>query len=283
MKHTLLGLSFFLVSLSAVHAQDEGTVVKRERIAIDKGIFVLAGPSFTTLKNDGDYSTGFNIEGGYQKRLNRVFSIGGSLSYLSFKYDPTFNQQLDPSGYPFNFFSDDDIVEPTGGEFGRLVELEGGKVSIISLALNLKLNFIPVKDDSKFSVYGFAKPFIASAKRADVTGLGEAFLYDGTNEEWVYQQGQDDPWSKDDGLEVLGEESKITGGIFIGTGIELFPAKKVSFFAQLSFGYTLPVNIISFSSYGTTISDDYLNPAFPMKDKGFASGNLGVGLSINLD
>ena len=73
-----------LVCSSFASAQDEGTIVKRERIERSSNIFLGFGPSFTLGKNIGDYSVGFNIEGGYVKRLNRVFSIGPSISYVKF-------------------------------------------------------------------------------------------------------------------------------------------------------------------------------------------------------
>ena len=56
---------------------------------IEVKVFLLDfGASFTLGENIGDYSVGFNIEAGFVKRMNRVFSIGPSISYLSFEYDP---------------------------------------------------------------------------------------------------------------------------------------------------------------------------------------------------
>ena len=76
-KFTCLAI-FLMVCSIVLRAQDEGTIVKRERIERSSNIFVSGGPSFTLGKNIGDYSTGFSIEAGYQKRLNRVLSIGPS-------------------------------------------------------------------------------------------------------------------------------------------------------------------------------------------------------------
>jgi hypothetical protein len=83
MKNLLLLV--FAFCYVAVLAQDEGTIVKRERIQRDKNIFVGGGISILGGSNSGDYSSGLNIEAGYGKRLNRVFSIGGSFSFLRFK------------------------------------------------------------------------------------------------------------------------------------------------------------------------------------------------------
>lgn len=77
-------LIFFSASVSA---QDEGTIVKRERINRHNNVFISVGPSFTFGKNIGDYNTGYNFEAGYLKRVNRLLSVGPSISYLNFEYD----------------------------------------------------------------------------------------------------------------------------------------------------------------------------------------------------
>src|SRR5688572_5582607 len=88
MKKLICLAGFIFISASTLMAQDEGVIQKRERIDRSQSVFIDFGPSFTLGENIGDYSVGFNVEAGYVKRLNRVLSIGPSLSYLSFKYDP---------------------------------------------------------------------------------------------------------------------------------------------------------------------------------------------------
>ncbi|HOX84255.1 MAG TPA: hypothetical protein PLS08_14605 [Chryseolinea sp.] len=267
----LILLSFLLAS-----AQDEGNIVKRDRIERDNGVFIGLGPSFTLGKNIGDYSTGFSIETGYTKRINRILSLGSSLSYLKFNYDPDAADDLSSA-----FIEDvsEDLSNPNYYE-GYVIELEGGDVSLLSLALNLKLNFVPVKDNSILSVYFFAKPFVSLASRTDVTG-NSTFL--GTTdpdglEDW-YIIESDILWGPDD-YEALASNTEVTGGIFIGPGIEFFPAKKFSFFAQASFGYTAPITFVSTDSYDSTY-DSYFNEEFPMVKEGFPSVNIQLGVTLN--
>jgi hypothetical protein len=161
--------------------------------------------------------------------------------------------------------------------------LSGGDISLVSLAFNLKVNFVPVKDNSVISIYAFAKPFIANASRSDVSGFGE-YYYDASTSAPVADPTNNDTWDKSiPGLEGLGAKSSITGGIFLGPGIELFPAKKVSFFLQASFGYTFNTNLVSTRSYGNDYAVDYKNIDFPLKDLGFSSINFAGGISFNLD
>jgi hypothetical protein len=293
-KFTCLA-GFLLFSACVLFAQDEGTISKKERIDRSKGIFLGLGPSFTLGKNIGDYSVGFNVEAGFLQRMNRVLSIGPSLSYLSFKYDP------EETGFN-NIFIGGPYPDGQGGTYheGLYFDLTGGKLSLISLALNLKLNLIPVKDDSKISVYAFAKPFVTLASREEVKGTGILLQNYGDVESSVDWQNEIDrftweagsPYVEDEyGIVVsdkLKKESRVTGGIFVGPGLELFPAGKVSAFVQASIGYTFPVSYISTKVYEN--SENYGNDLnvflediedYPMTEKGFPSFNLQFGVSFN--
>jgi len=282
---------FLLLSVYAVTAQDEGVITKKERIDRSKSVFIGLGPSFTLGENIGDYSVGFNIEAGFVKRMNRVFSIGPSLSYLSFDYDP------EETGFN-NVFIGGPYQDTQGNQYheGLYFDLQGGTLSLISLALNLKLNFIPVKDDTKISVYGFAKPFITSATREAVTGEGTYLINYGDIEseaDWDYVENFDWSAGADDFYgyqppDDLGKQTQITGGIFIGPGIEFFPAGKVSGFFQASIGYTFPVSYISTKAYENSVNygndlDVFLNQIeeYPLTEEGFPSVNLQFGVSYN--
>jgi hypothetical protein len=276
-------------------AQDEGVISKRERIDRSKSIFLDFGPSFTLGKNIGDYSVGFNVEAGFVKRLNRILSVGPSVSFLSFKYDP------EETGFN-NIFIGGPYVDTQGQTFhqGLYFDLSGGKLSLISLAVNLKLNFIPIKDNTKLSVYAFAKPFISMASREAVTGTGILLENYGDIQSSVDWENEVDrfPWEAGAtkveqvyGIEVsdeLKKDSRVTGGIFVGPGLELFPAGKVSAFVQASIGYTFPVSYISTKVYEN--SENYGNDLdvfldqiedYPMTEKGFPSINLQFGVSFN--
>lgn len=297
------GVALFLVACSFIlKAQDEGAIVKRERIDRDKSIFIGLGPSFTLGKNIGDYSIGFNVEAGFQKRLNRIFSIGPSISYLSFKYDPEVTNVNrgayvgvgDPNDWKtkYGFTS-------LNYQYGYVLTLTGGDLSLISLGVNLKLNFVPIKDGSKFSIYGFAKPFVTMASRKEVNGSDLRYTYE------IYEEGaltatesddllywdnlNDDTWYQDedyqgkwgpDLYEALESDTEITGGIFIGPGIEIMPTNAVSFFVQAAFGYTFPITYVGTETYKTTI-ESYVDKNFPMTKKGFPSVNLQFGVSFN--
>lgn len=259
--------------LIVANAQDEGAVVKKERIQKDKGIFIGGGISILGGDNLGDYSNGINFEGGYTKRLNRIVSIGGSISYLKFAYDPALSSKPDAStGITKDFYYDTNAGSITEG---YLLTLTGGDVSMISLAANLKFNFVPVMDNSVISVYGFAKPFISSATVSSISGVGEYYYFDTGLNDW-----QADPSS--DATGTYESQSSITGGIFLGPGIEINPAKPVSIFVQASFGYTFPMDVVSTRSYSndwSVLTDN----KFPLYSLGFTSINFSAGISFNLD
>jgi hypothetical protein len=257
------------------HAQDEGDIIKKERLALTKSIFIGGGPSFTLGKNVGDYSTGLNIEGGFTKRLNRVVTLGGSLSYTKFAYDP---QKTDlNSGYI-------GIVDDGFGYYHYelyTIELEGGDISMVSLAFNFKFNFIPVTDETRVSVYGFAKPFLTSVTRDAVTGVSDYYTNygDPTIEEDWYLEVEDAYWDGET-YDALKEESTVTGGIILGPGIEFLPANKFSFYIQAGFSYTFPISYVSTESYDPTV-EAYLDEEFPMVKEGFPTINLQFGATFN--
>ncbi|HEY8934081.1 MAG TPA: hypothetical protein VIM65_02635 [Cyclobacteriaceae bacterium] len=283
------------ISLTSV-AQDEGVIAKKARIGNDKSLFVDLGPSFTLGKNIGDYKTGFNIEIGFTKRLNRLLSIGPSISYVSFNYDSKVTSVQGGNAYlgygdPNHWNTKYNVPPNFNYYYGYIIELSGGDLSITSLAATIKLNLVPVKDKSIISAYLFAKPFVSIASRSEVKGDETQYTYE-TREYGgylYYNLGDQTFYDNDfkytskrsgDTNDALKAENKITGGIFIGPGIELFPAKRFSGFLQASFGYTLPVSFVSTKSYQSTV-EDFNKDEFPLVKKGFPSVNIQIGGSYN--
>lgn len=280
-------LIFFSASVSA---QDEGTIVKRERINRHNNVFISVGPSFTFGKNIGDYNTGYNFEAGYLKRVNRLLSVGPSISYLNFEYDP------EKTGDNNIFVGEDSHDGSYDIRPALFVDFSGGTINLTSIAFTVKLNFIPVRDDSKLSVYGFAKPFVSFVNRTEVAGKATYFEVQDRNfdafideEEILYAiefNSFEFDWEANEDFEIsddLKENNSITGGIFIGPGVEYNPAKTISIFAQAAFGYTFPVSFISTEKYkGQTLEDfDIPDQNYPMIKKGFPSINIQFGVSFN--
>ena len=176
----IVALTLLLSSTCIVFAQDEGAIKKRERIERDKSIFIGGGISNATSL--ADYSIGMNFEGGFVKRVNRVLSIGGSISYLNFNYDPNItSSRIAPANintFPSNFYYDPTALnDPAFIDAGALISISGSDLSVISLAANIKLNFVPIKENTKISVYGFAKPFVANATSSGGNVTLDGVLY----------------------------------------------------------------------------------------------------------
>ena len=299
-------LSLLSGIIFSLNAQDEGVIIRKERLEFNQGVFIGGGPSFTLGKNIGDYSTGLNFEIGYTNRLNRILSLGGSISYTSFKYDSK------KTGENNIFIGDEyfDSQEYLNYLLAMYVDFDGGDLNLTSAAFNIKLNLIPVTDASMFSVYVFAKPFVTMYTRTEVKGTALLFgVYDldsdgtYTAEEAEYsaqyavenasfdnpriplyipwQAG--DPTLQDYGVTLsddLKKESKVTGGIVVGPGIEFMPARKISIYAQAGFGYTFPVTFISTEKYkGNDLNT--VDEKYPVAKEGFPSINVQAGLTFN--
>ncbi len=281
MKKIITLILLCSVILPEINAQDIADVNVKARFERSKSIYFAVGPSFVQGAL-GDYGIGTSFETGFMKRLNKVMSIGAGLSYMGFKYDAgkTFPNYYDTQ--------DDQTIKLT---------LQGGNVSLLSAGFNFKLNLIPVSDNTKFSVYGIATPFVSYYTRGEVSGKGDFYNYDSISNDYT-SYARTDTWSKDDGFPVLRKVSKLTGGIYLGFGVEFFPAKTISGFIQATYGYTLPISFVSTSSYlndgdiytynkvkyysdNTTKSASYFNSQFPMVNKGFTAVSLKVGMAFN--
>lgn len=282
MKKFILVILGCLAFLPAVNAQPEvSTVDVKARFARSNSFTLSAGPAFVQGAL-GDYSTGLSFQGGYMKRMNKLLSLGLNLSYLGFAYDAEKTYK-----YYYN-----DLVFVTSE-----LTLTGGDVELLSLGLNIKINLIPVSDDTKFSVYGIATPFVSSVTRGEVSG--SALQYTDDNNDLIY----DDYFNTDDWdastFPTLAEESTITGGIYLGFGIEFLPVQPVSFFAQASYGYTFPITFVSTSSFlhdtdkrydandrlyyrdNNTRDQSYYNSEFPIIEEGFSALSICLGVSFN--
>jgi hypothetical protein len=299
-KKVYLLLMFCIVSLMAT-AQDEGAVIKKERLERTKSFYISAGPSFTLGKNIGDYSKGASFEFGFLKRINRVLSVGPSLSYTSFKYDPKVTTAQGGGAYVSNGDPNDWAttysIPDLAYDYGYVLNLSGGNLKLLSLGYTIKLNLIPVKDNTKVSIYGFAKPFLTVASRGDVSGSADRYAYEtyvddsgdlnyNLGDATWYKDGYSETWGPhsgntgNTGYPALRAETKVTGGIFLGPGIEFMPVKPLSVFAQAAFGYTFPITYVSTKSYDNTVAS-YASDKFPMIKKGFPLINIQVGLSYN--
>ncbi|MEO7989903.1 MAG: hypothetical protein ABI663_10200 [Chryseolinea sp.] len=277
--YSLLGLVFFVSSMAL--AQDEGTVEVKDRFERSNTLYFSLGPSFTLGKNLGDYSVGINFETGFLKRANRLLSWGPSLSYIGFAYD-------DSKTYPYYYSYNSDYT--------YILSQTGGDVGILSLGLNLKLNFIPVSDNTVFSVYGIVNPFVSYVTRSEVEENVDLYYDESGSGYYDYYDGSETYTAND--YPALAADSRVSGGAHLGVGVEFKPAKKISVFAQATFSYTLPITYISTESFlkDEDIIDyqfdeednDYYDgdyslflDEFPIVKKGFSAVSIKLGMAFN--
>lgn len=297
-------LVVLICSSLASFGQDEGAAVAKARFARPSSIYVNGGFARTFGENIGDYSSGTTFEAGFLRRLNKLVSIGGFVSMARFAYDPSKTPTSPTDEDLFQGYDTDLRITSTASTtyrdtyiidanydfpHGYQLSLTGGDVSLTMVGADIKLNLVPVSDDSKFSVYAFAKPFVAFAHRDDVSGSGQQYLYEArvVNNNFEYDLG-DNTWYESayqedwgpDGYPALGAENSVSGGLLVGPGIEFNPGKSVSAFVQAAFGYTLPVSFVSTGAFSRTTAS-YTNPSFPIIKKGFPSLSFQAGVSYN--
>ena len=283
MKKILPAFLILYFVMIQVRAQEVADVSIKSRFKKDQGFYGGINFAGVLSKTLGDYGGGLGFEVGYMRRLNKLLSVGAAISTLNFKYDAT-------KTYPYFY----DVPADRAIE----LSLNGGNVNLVSLGVNGKINFIPVSDASKFSAYGIVSPFISVYSRGALSGEGDYYRNNG---EGIY--------NIPDGAETLNgsthpglkKASGVTGGANLGFGVEWLPARTISYFLQVTAGFTGAVNYVSSESYLHT--DDqyhdassppliyygdspaekksYFNDQFPTVKKSFTTATLRFGVAFN--
>lgn len=269
-------LFILLTTFHAVRAQDEGTITKKVRVTRGKSVYFFAGPSFRFGNNDGDYSGGLNLEAGYLVRLNRIVSIGPSLSFSKFSYDESISDSFgneDATGN--NIFAD---IYPV-----KIVYMKGGNLTHFSAGFDVKIDFIPMADSRKFNVYGLAKPFLLLSSRTAVSATVEPWDrldYDTPQSEWNYTGPPDEFLDSETvGYSRWGAETEFSGGLNVGVGSEYSLPSGLSFLVQASFRMTLPITYVNTSAFDPSILTGFDHPDYPFVKEGFATLNISLGVS----
>lgn len=259
--------------------QEEGILMKKQRVSKDKSVYLSGGPSFVFGNSSGDYSSGLNIEAAYLKRINSFISIGPSLAYSSFNYDESISDSFgDGSAKGNNVYYNDADYE------ARVVYIGGGDLRFTAIGLTTKIDFIPFSDSRKFSVYGVVRPFLLVSKRTELSATAELWHYntippdDPAN--WTFYN-EEFLSANTPGLERWAAETEISGGLNAGIGGELSLPSGVSFFLQVSIGVTLPVSHINTSEFPQTMDGGYYNPDYPIVKSGFNFLSIMAGVSYS--
>ena len=274
-------LFILLVYSSAAVAQEEGNIEKKERVTKGKSFYLFGGPSYRFGSNTGDYSGGLNLEAGYLIRLNRILTIGPSVSFSKFSYDQSISNSFsNPNAEGNNIFQEDD--GPGLGYEVYVVDMKGGDLNFISVGFTIKIDFIPFAEGQRFSAYGIVKPFLLSASRSEVSASVD--LWSATTNDPL-----DDPsnWSAGDpfdtlskstlGLEDWASNSQFSGGVNLGVGVEYALPSQVTFFLQGTIGMTLPIMYINTSAFPPYKTSGYYHPDYPFVKQGFNTMNISFG------
>lgn len=272
--------------VTGVFGQEEAVIAVQARLEKSNSFHFNLGLASSLGQNN--YQGGTLVGLGYQKRINRVLSAGASVSYATYRSDyndfmtGTYkdpNWSLDPQGFtvPKNFY-----YTPNQAQY-LLVNISGGNMTQFSVGAVLKINFVPIKSNTIASFYALAVPSLVISNLEKVESNINFFDHPDDN---TYSQANNASF-------VLSEsQSKTTGGLNIGAGVEFFPTNLFSFYIQTGIGYTFPVPFVDTSLYEkhTLPVESYnefdkvppLPKNFPLSDdKGFTTLNFQLGLTYN--
>lgn len=284
MKNSIiLSLVFIALCFHTSWAQEEGTLTKKERIINGKSIYLLAGPSFR-FNNKSDYSGGLNLEAGFLKRLNRITSVGGSLTFSKFNFDQSLSNSFENSdAIGNNVFLED------GGYETYVVYMEGGNLNLFSVGLDFKIEFIPFSEDRKFSAFGLIKPFFLVSGRSAVSASTEIWYPDVVPYKLPMDSDPNNNWSGGDpyeklssetpGLERWAADTEFSGGVGLGVGLDYSLKSNIKIFMQSTIKFTLPITHIKTNAFLPSRNDGYYHPDYPFVKEGFSTINLAIGVS----
>lgn len=262
-------------------SQDEGTIVKKERVSKGKSFYLIGGPSFRFGGNKSDYSGGLNLEAGYLVRLNRILTIGPSISFTKFSYDPAISDRFaNPNAEGNNIYQQDD--GPGLGYEVYVVHMKGGDLGFLTAGFNVKVDFIPSSEERRFNVYGIVKPYMLFLSRSEVTANVDLWYANNTDplddpKNWSGGGSFDYLTSSTAGLEDWAATSQFSAGMNLGVGAEYSLPSGFSLFVQGTLGMTLPVTYINTSEFPPYKMSGYYHPDYPFVKKGFTSMNISLG------
>lgn len=280
----LLWLTLLTINL---YSQDEGLIERKARFERPHSIAVQIGPQFRLGK--ADYTGGYSISLAYTNKVNRMLSIGTSIAYTRFAFQPSYaNSYENGNGKGNNIFQGYNKNDDQYEYFVYVVHMLGGNINQFSLGLKTRFDFIPVKADKKVSVYGVAEPFLLVSNRSEVTAT--TYLW------YVDEIPYEDPksWNPDNRVlyEELGPDSpghshwanktEFAGGINIGLGIEINLPTHWKFCVQPTLRYTLPVTHIKTANYpALNEGNSYNSPKYPFAKESFTSVGVLLGIAHN--
>ena len=222
--------------------QEEAIIAVQARLERSNSFHFNLGAATSLGQNN--YQGGTFVGLGYQKRVNRILSVGGLLNYATYRSDyndfmtgryrdPNWGEDVDEVGgfqVPINFY-----YTPSQAQY-LLVNLSGGDIRQLALGLVAKINFVPIKSNTIASVYALAAPSLVMSNLEEVQSNINFFDHPTVDD---YHQVNNESF-------VLAEsQSKTTGGINIGVGVEFFPTNLFSFYIQTGVGYTFRSRLLT--------------------------------------
>lgn len=273
-------------SVTIVFGQEEAVIAVQARLEKSNSFHFNLGLASSLGQNN--YQGGTLVGLGYQKRINRVLSAGASLNYATYRSDyndfmtgtykdPKWAVPPDEFIVPKNFY-----YTASQAQY-LLVNISGGDITQFSIGAIVKFNFVPIKSNTIASFYALAAPSLVISNLEKVE----------SNINFFDHPTIDDYLQANNASFVLAEsQSKTTGGLNIGAGVEFFPTNLFSFYIQAGIGYTFPVPFVDTSLYEKHTLDvesynefDKVPPLpknFPLSDdKGFTTLNFQLGLTYN--
>ncbi|QOI97697.1 MAG: hypothetical protein HRU69_09410 [Flammeovirgaceae bacterium] len=262
-KLFLLHLFSTLIVYGTVSAQDAGPAEIQQRFErMHFSSFSIGMVKGST----GDYGKGWQAEIGYGKRLNKLITLGASLTYQSLGntyngYDYYVSESDEPSAFPPGSTTD-------GEPYDESIEvgIDGGTFSSFSFSGIIRMNLTPYSDNSKIVVFGFIKPSVGIGFLSAMTKEARLVVdFEYVNTTYVDREST----------------SSFVAGVSVGPGMEFIPSKNLSVTAHVCFNSQFGDKIVLDKSAFRPSTATITNVDFPVTSGALVSLSFTLGLQYN--
>ncbi|MBN8578159.1 MAG: hypothetical protein J0L66_14535 [Cytophagales bacterium] len=272
---TFLWLTLFAVNL---YGQDEGLIEQKARFERPHSIAVQIGPQFRLGK--ADYTGGYSISLAYTNRVNRILSLGPSIGFSRFAFQPSLTNSFKKRDVKGN-----NIFQEDGAYEVYVVTLRGGDLNQYSAGINFKLDLVPFKADQKVRWNIGVEPYLVASSRSEVTA---------TTQVWTANEiPLEDPslWSGGDvfidvnsaspGRSNWSSKTELSGGFLASLGVEFMLPGNWSLSAQPMLCYLFPITHIKTANFPRLQNEGYFNSNYPFAKESFITAGVMVAISHN--
>lgn len=278
-KHLVFANFCVLVFVGFGYGQDEGLIQQKARFERPHSIGVQIGPQFRLGK--ADYSSGYSVSVAYTTRVNRILSIGPTLAYSRFAFQPSLTNSFEKKDVKGN-----NIFVDRNTYTAYVATLRGGNLNQLSAGLNLKLDLLPFKPDQKINWSIGIQPFVLANNHSAVSATIQSWSV-GTLDPlddpslWTDQEESKEENSTSPGRSNWSSQTEISGGALVTAGVELMLPGDWKLQILPTLRYTFPITHVKTATFPAFENEGLKSSRFPFAKESLTTVGVVAAISYH--